>query len=254
MSSQKNAQKNAVNASIEARMTSSRLPGKVLMKAGGKPLLQILLERLKTCKSLNQIIVATTINAQDNPIVELCEKLEVPYLRGSEDNVLERVVRAHQKIDTDIIVEITGDCPLMDPALVDNAVEIFKKSYPEHKYVSNTGVNPTVPNGFDIQIFKLKDLEDVLQVPSFAEREHVSCRFYDPKYSKKYNPLSITGPEGSRRPELFATLDYKEDFELIKKCYEDLSQKKDFGILDVINWIDRNPSFQKKCIDVRKGS
>ena len=106
-------------ASIEARMTSSRLPGKVLMLADGKPLLQHMIERIQKSKLVDEIVVATTVNASDMPIVHLCEQLGIKAFRGSEDDVLQRVLDAQASVNSDVIVELTGDCPLIDPEVID---------------------------------------------------------------------------------------------------------------------------------------
>ena len=109
-------------ASIEARMGSSRLPGKVLKKFGNETTLSLLVKRLKTCKNLDDIVVATTINSIDDLICDWCKKNKISFFRGSEDDVLERVVKAHEKMGTDVIVEITGDCPFTDPKVVDLSI------------------------------------------------------------------------------------------------------------------------------------
>ena len=110
-------------ASIEARMTSSRLPGKVLMDSiDGISMLEFMISRVKKSKLINKIIVATTINLSDQPIVDLCKKLKISYFRGSEEDVLSRVLNAHKKFKSDIIVELTGDCPLIDPIIIDKII------------------------------------------------------------------------------------------------------------------------------------
>ena len=117
--------KEKIVATIEARMTSTRLPGKVLLPLAGKPALERLVERLKRSLYIDEIVVATTTNQTDEPIVELCESLGVKYFRGSELDVLKRVLGAAESVRADIIVEITGDCPLMDWRIVDRGIEEF---------------------------------------------------------------------------------------------------------------------------------
>src|SRR3990167_111470 len=112
-------------ATIEARMTSSRLPGKVLMPIAGTPALEMVIHRLKLSKYVDAICVATTTNATDDAIVALAEKLGVGCFRGSESDVLGRVLGAAQSAKADIIVEVTADCPFVDPALVDRCIEEF---------------------------------------------------------------------------------------------------------------------------------
>ena len=110
-------------ASIEARMSSTRLPGKVLMKTiNGDSMLEFMLKRLKKSKYIHEIIIATTINKADDPIVDLCEGLKIKYYRGSESDVLIRVLNAHVLTESNVIVELTGDCPLIDVNLVDNII------------------------------------------------------------------------------------------------------------------------------------
>ena len=114
-----------INISIEARMTSSRLPGKVLKLINNKPNLEIMVERIKKAKLISNIIVATTTNKEDDVLVNWCEENNIDYFRGSENNVYDRVVKTHEKFNTDIIVELTGDCPLLDPILIDEAITVF---------------------------------------------------------------------------------------------------------------------------------
>ena len=115
-----------INATIEVRMTSSRLPGKVMMSASGLSMLEILIRRISCSKHIDNIIVATTVNQQDDPIIRYCQANEIKYFRGSEENVLERVYNAGKLFGTDTLVQITGDCPLIDFKLVDEVIEIFQ--------------------------------------------------------------------------------------------------------------------------------
>src|SRR5579859_1898597 len=111
-------------ATIEARMRSTRLPGKVLRPAAGKPLLELLIERLRRVSRIDQIVVATTDNPADDMIARLAQRLGVGCFRGSEEDVLDRVLRAAQSVAADLIVEITADCPLIDPEVVGHVVDV----------------------------------------------------------------------------------------------------------------------------------
>lgn len=241
-------------ASIEARMTSSRLPGKVLMEAGGKPLLQILIERLKKSRYIQDIVVATTVNAQDEPIIALAEGLGVKSFRGSELNVLERVCGAAKSINAEVLVEITGDCPLIDVGLVDGVIEAFLQHFPERRYFSNTGADISMPWGFDAQAFWAQDLYDInADAPDEHDREHVSYRFYRPESGDRYKPMFIKYAGELNRPELRVTLDYREDYDLIKAAYEALAPANpDFTAVDVIRWLDANPVIRDAAIRVRE--
>jgi spore coat polysaccharide biosynthesis protein SpsF len=241
-------------AGVEARMTSSRLPGKVLMPAGGKPLLQILIERLRRSRFINDIVVATTVNPQDDAIVALCKALGVQSFRGSELNVLERVCGAARAMQADIYVEITGDCPLIDVELADGVIEEFFARAPECRYCSNTGPAISMPWGFDAQVFRADDLCAILaDNPDEADKEHVSYRFYRPESGDRYKPYFVQYAGELNRPELRVTLDYPEDYELIKATYEALApQNPYFTALDVIRWLDANPAFRDAAIRVRE--
>ncbi len=240
-------------ASIEARMTSSRLPGKVLMEAGGKPLLQILIERLRRSRYITDIVVATTVNAQDEPIVELCERLGIHVFRGSELNVLERVCGAAKSVNAEVLVEITGDCPLVDVSLTDGVIEAFLKNFPERRYFSNSGAEISMPWGFDSQVFLADDLYNILSDnPDNEDKEHVSYRFYRPESGDKYKPQFLKYLGELNRPELRVTLDYREDYNLIKAAYEALfPHNPHFTAVDVIRWLDTNPDVRDAAIRVR---
>ena len=233
-----------INATIEVRMTSSRLPGKVMMTAGELSMLEILVRRLSSSNYIENIIVATTINEQDNPIVEFCEANGILFYRGSEHNVLLRVSEAAEMYNTDVLVQITGDCPLLDYKLVDEVISTFLAKFPETRFVSNTGPDISMPWGFDVQVYKAKELRDILaDSPSEKDMENVSQRFYLSENSKIYNPTIIKYKGIRNRPELRVTLDYLEDYHLIKEIVEDFGVDKlnEYGIEDIIEWLDRNP-------------
>lgn len=233
-------------ASIEARMSSSRLPGKVLMEIDGKPVLQILIERLKKSKLIDEIIIATTENSADNKIEELGKKLGIQTYRGSEEDVLGRVVNAVESADGDIIAEITGDCPLMDHEVADYVIDEYYKNYPKYDYVTNTGYVGNeareIPIGMDVRVFSLKDLKNIGELTDDPEdREHVSLYFFRTGKSK-YNLHSVRTPEKWKRdynPRI--CLDTKEDLEVITKIYNGLTkEKEDFNLEDILNFLDRN--------------
>jgi spore coat polysaccharide biosynthesis protein SpsF len=253
MSSQ-SAKPYRIVATIEARMTSSRLPGKVLMTADGKPMLQILVERLRRSLYIDDIVVATTTNAQDEPIIEFCNAFGVQVFRGSELNVLERVCGAAQAAQAQVLVEITGDCPLIDPVLADGVIKAFLEHFPERRYVSNTGPEISMPWGFDVQAFWAEDLYAInADHPDDDDKEHVSYRFYRPESGDRYKPYFIRYTGELNRPELRVTLDYREDYDLIKAVYEALAPvKPEFGAVDVIGWLDLHTDLRDAAIAVRK--
>lgn len=230
-------------ATIEARMTSSRFPGKVLMDYCGKSNLQHIIERLKRSNYVDEVIVATTVNEQDNPIVELCEKIGCKYYRGSEDDVLLRVLESAKSVNSDIIVEITGDCPVIDWRHVDKLIEMFFLG--EYDYAANI-IKRTFPRGFDTQVFPVKVLEEVNQLTKNpVDHEHVSLYIYT--HSEKYRLLNWEAEEKMNHPEFEITLDTKEDYEFIKEIYEMLYPKDlDFSAEDVVELLIKHPEMIKK--------
>ena len=238
-------------ASIEARMTSSRLPGKVLMEINGKPVLEILIDRLKRSKYINEIVIATTSNDADDRIEELGKELNVAVFRGSEDDVLGRVVGAVETLKGDIIVEITGDCPLMDPEVMDSVIEEYIENYPEYDYVTNIGYVENevreIPIGMDIRVFTFKDLKYISEITDDPEdREHVSLYFFRTG-KNKYKLFNIKTPDKWKRNySVRLALDTKEDFQFIEKIYTELNKiNKEFGLEDILNFLDENKELLK---------
>ena len=234
---------NKIVATIEARMTSSRFPGKVLMDFCGKPSLQHIIERLRRSKYIDDVIVATTVNKEDDPIVNLCKSLGCRYYRGSEDDVLDRVLKTAKSIDGDVIVEITGDCPLIDWRHADFLIKkLFESDY---DYSSNI-IERTFPDGFDVQVFYTSVLEEVSNITQDpSDREHVSLYIYN--HPGKYKLYNWSAPEKLHYPQYAVTLDTIEDYELIKLIYENLYYKNpDFDAHDVVEFLLHN----QKLLDI----
>lgn len=236
--------KGKICATIEARMTSSRLPGKVLMDFCGKPDLLHIIERLKRSKYLDEVLVATTTNKEDDPIVELCERVGCKYYRGSEDDVLLRVLESAESVDADCIVEITGDCPVIDWRHVDHLIEMFYSG--EYDYASNSTESidangRSFPVGFNVKIFTTKILKKVNELTkSPVDHEHVSLYIYT--HPEKYRLLYWNAEGKMNHPELEITLDTKEDYEFIKAIYERLyTVNQDFSAEDVVDLLLENP-------------
>ena len=227
-----------VVATIEARMTSSRLPGKVLMRAVGKPMLQHMIERLKRVPSLDGIVVATTVNTADDAVAQLAERLGVGYHRGSEDDVLQRVLDAAYSYNVDIIVETTGDCPLIDPALVEHCIQGYLGA--DVDYVSNV-IERTYPIGMDAQVFATEILADVAaRTDDPNDHEHVSLYIY--RHPEQYRLFNLSGPAELTRPDLALTLDTAEDYLLLSNILEALyPSNPKFDLADILRFIDANP-------------
>ena len=240
-------------ATVEARMTSSRLPGKVLLPAAGRPLLQILVERLQRTPGLDGVTIATTVNATDDPISALGQKLGVGVFRGSEHDVLGRVCGALRASGADVCVEITGDCPLIDPEIVGEALTEFLRTRADHPYVSNADPHRAVPAGLDVQVFfasALFQLDAATGDPD--DREHVSYGFYRPESGDRWRPRFIQHPSCAGAEELLVTLDYPEDYDLIRRLHEDLvSSDPCYSAGDIVRWIRAHPELEARCREVR---
>lgn len=203
-------------ATIEARMTSSRLPGKHLLEANGKPMIEHLIHRLKKVSSLDEIVMATTVNDTDQPLVSLSEALGISCFRGSEDDVMSRVIGAAESVKGDLIVEISGDCPIIDPALIEQTIQVFLKN--KCDYVNNAEF-PTYPDGMNTQVFSLEALKRSYAMTDDPEdREHVTLHIRN--HPEIFRPVFLVAPPNLHWSDLELTLDEKEDYELLKKIIE----------------------------------
>ena len=229
-----------VVATIEVRMKSSRLPGKVLLPIMGKPMLQLMIERLKYSKKLDEIVVATTTNPADDKIAALAKRLEVGWYRGSEADVLTRVLEAATKYQADLIVELTGDCPLVDPAMIDEMIEDFQRNRVD--YLANNTIKQLIPRGFDIQVFPVKVLEEVARLTNDPfDRENVSLYIYE--HPEKFR-IKEWGPEKNlQRNDLRLTVDTARDFELVKRVFHLLYTKTpNFTLTDTVSIFEQFPA------------
>lgn len=226
-------------ASIEARMGSSRLPGKVLADVEGKPALSRLVERLRQAKELDDIVLATSVASADDALEAWAISEEVKYYRGSEDNVLNRVVEAHRMMKSDVIVEITGDCTLLDPDVIDQAIQTYRINQAD--VVAN--VDPlSYPQGVDVQVFGFDLLAQVeSQFDDPVVQEHVSIRFY--RNPDIYRLIRLVAPLELHRPELRFQLDYPEDLEFIRQVYRELlpAHGNSFRTKDILSLLERKP-------------
>ena len=224
-------------ATIEARMTSSRLPGKVLLPIGGVPALEFMSRRLKRSSYLDAICVATTTNAQDDVLFALAERLGVAYFRGSEEDVLGRVLAAARAAKADVIVELTGDCPFADPELVDRGIEeLFSHDV---DYASNT-LTPTYPNGFDVQMFPLAILAEVAGLTNDpVDRAHASYYIY--MHPEKYRCYNWKSDAASFGPELRVTLDEDADYRALHDIARSMPDPLTATAGDIVGYLRAHP-------------
>lgn len=225
----------------QARYSSTRLPGKVLLKILDKPLLWYLIERLKLVKTPNQLIIATGISHSNKPIIDFAKKKNVNYFAGSEEDVIDRYYQTAKYYNGAIIVRITTDCPLMDPAIIDYGLNIFING--DYDYVSNVQP-PTFPDGFDVEIFSFNALETSWKESKKpSEREHVTPYIWKNE-EKQFKLKNFENEIDLSNFRL--TVDTKEDFILISKIIEEFYDKwNKFTMKDVIMYLKKNPELLK---------
>ena len=226
---------------IQARMTSTRLPGKVLKPVLAKTLLEHQLERLKRVTNADGFVVATTTNETDQPIVDLCNALGVPVSRGPEGDVLARYYEASKAHQADVVVRVTSDCPLIDPAVVAEVIGFYQSHTAAYDYVSNT-LERTYPRGLDVEVFPFSLLEKAHREATQAEeREHVTPFIYRrPQQFRIYQVQQSPSHAHERW-----TVDTPEDFELIRRVLEALyPEKPQFLQADVLALLDAHPDWR----------
>ena len=223
---------------VQARMTSTRLPGKVLREVGGKALLEYQIERLRRAALADQIVVATTTNASDAPIVALCERLAVPVWRGPEHDVLARYHGAALAHAADVVVRVTSDCPVIDPQVLDQTIGYYLDKAGQLDYVSNS-LERSFPRGLDAEVFSFRALAEAFaEAVDEEEREHVTPFLY--RRPQRYRLANV-----ACRQDLSAhrwTVDTAEDFALVSSLigalYPVLPR---FGLWEMVAWLKGHP-------------
>jgi len=230
-------------AIIQARMGSTRLPGKVLMTVDGKPLLAYQIDRVLKSKKLDKLLVATSNLEKDNAIEDFCLQYKVDCYRGSENDVMSRYYNCAKKYKPDTVVRLTADCPLIDPEIIDKVIQKFETDNVD--YCANTVPPETsrFPDGSDIEVFSMKALEQAhSEIKDSHFREHVTFQFWqDTSYTS--SQFIQTKDWSNFR----ITVDYPEDFEVISFLLNKLKSKGIFGSLDeIIEIIDNNDEVKEK--------
>ena len=221
----------AIYAIIQARMGSTRLPGKVLMNLSGKPVLEHVIDRLNQSNYINQIIVATSYGDGNEGIVDLCDLKKVFCFKGSEDDVLDRFYQACKNFNVgldDIVIRITADCPLIDYEIVDKTIKLHLDE--NNDYTSNT-MPCTYPDGLDCEVFNFEVLDNAWKNANLSsEREHVTL--YIRNHPEMFKLGGLTNDIDYS--DLRWTLDEKEDYILINEIYENLYSSNEFFKMDEI--------------------
>jgi len=221
-------------AIVQARMGSTRLPGKVLLPLAGRPVLGHVVERLSYCSTLAGVVVATTTQASDDAVAEFCDDAGVPVFRGSEDDVLDRYHQASAQFEADPVVRITADCPAIDPTVVDQVVNGFL----EGEY-DLFGLMGEFPDGLDCTVFARSALDRAWEEATLAsEREHVGPYIQNHPDLFQTSGIELFEGQGHQR----WTLDEPEDYELLTAIFDALYRPDDpFLSAEVIEFLDGHP-------------
>jgi spore coat polysaccharide biosynthesis protein SpsF (cytidylyltransferase family) len=225
---------------IQARTSSTRLPGKVLKEAVGQPLILLMLERVSRCNLLDDLWLATSDEPSDDGLARVVEKAHYKVHRGSLDNVLSRFWRIGEQTKADAIVRLTGDCPLHDPGVIDSVINCFLENQENKDYVSNV-LPPTYPDGLDTEVFSFASLDSAYrECRSSFDAEHVTP-FIVRKAVRDGRQANFLGPADFSH--LRWTVDQPEDYELTKAIFTDLYPPTgEFNWLDIVAWQMKDPA------------
>ncbi len=198
-----------------------------------------LIDRLKCCQSLDVICVATSVDPSDAPLEDFAKAEGIQCYRGSLEDVLGRVLNAGRAMNADLMVEVTGDCPLVDPGIIDAAVTRYRQGGAD--YLINVLDKLSFPIGFDVQVYRMDLLEEISQLTNDPyDRVNVTPYFY--RNGEKYRTINLLAPPELDRPRYRLCVDYPEDFDLVAAVYENLlPAKPDFDAFDIVQFLDAHP-------------
>ncbi len=237
---QKSTTRHPVVAVIQARMGSTRLPGKVLLDIAGQPMLWRVISRVCRTETIEQVVVATSTAAADDAISAFCAERGIVCFRGSETDVLDRYYQAARLVQAKTIVRITADCPLLDPDVIDLAVSRFLEG--GWDYISNVNP-PTFPDGLDTEVFSFAALERAWhEATSLAHREHVTPYL---RTSGLFHTTNVENEQPIPAHEHRWTVDDPADLEFVRRIYDIFAAKLEFGLADVLSVVDSTPELRQ---------
>lgn len=227
-------------AFIQARMNSTRLPGKVMLPIAGRPILWHLWWRLSHAETLDKVVVATGSLLSNDPIVEFCAQNGIPCFRGSEDDVVDRIYHAAIAYKADIIVGVTGDCPLVDPWVTDRVVREYQEYRPA---LCATSPSYTYPDGFGTEVFSMETLSKThAEAQASIEREHLTI--FIRRNWRQFRTLFVENESCHPFTDLHLSVDDEHDLKLVKRIFECLLPEKPlFHLEDVIEVLRRHPEW-----------
>ena len=222
-----------IAAIIQARQTSTRLPGKTMRLLSNRPLLQYTIDNLRRSKNIDEIIVATTTDNEDDLIASWCQKNSICFFRGDREDVLSRFYGCAVEYEADAIVRVTSDCPLVDPQIVDNVIELFKRTNADY---SANNIEKSFPHGLDVEVFGFEALKDSFEnATKLIEREHVTQFIRNQPEKFKITNFSLSENYNHIR----VTVDEEEDFRLVELIIQKIG--KNPTLSDLLNLYDLEP-------------
>lgn len=224
---------------IQARMGSTRLPAKILRPALGRPLLLHMVDRIRRARMVDEAVVITSTNEENDCLEALCREHGIPCYRGSETDLLDRHYRAAQHFGADFVAKIPSDCPLVDPGIVDEVLSLWLDDPGVFDYVSNYHP-PTFPDGLDVEGAPMPVLARAWrEAAKPLEREHTFPFIWD--NPQVFRVGNVTNPRGNLFMTHRWTLDYEEDYQFIRTVFEELRDNLDFHMADVLTLLARKP-------------
>jgi len=227
---------------IQARMGSLRLPGKVLKEIDGKPLLWYLYERVTLSKHIDKVVIATAKGAANLPIVEFANKYNIDCFPGSEQDLVDRLYKTAKKFSAEIIIRITGDCPLIDYRVVDKGIKFYLDNRDRYDYVANT-IKPTYPDGQDYDVMPVRTIEKMWnEVKDPFWREWFNS--YIVEHPAVFRLANVTNDKDLS--SLRWTVDYDKDFIFVEHIFNEFySKRKDFSMNDILRFLEKNPKLSE---------
>jgi len=219
-------------------MASTRLPGKALADINGIPLLGHLVERVQRCLCLDDVLICTTTNVSDDIITEYATSIDCKYFRGSEHNLLDRLINGIKSVEGAVGVVVFGDGPLIDPMIIDLGVRLFFENN-TFDLVSND-LKTTYPPGMEVEIVRLEALEDAAgrcNDPHILEHGSLFIR----KHGNLYNLHNFEATESVRRPDIELEVDTLEDLEVIRTILKHFNGRTNYSLSEIIQFVDKNP-------------
>ncbi len=230
---------------VQARTGSTRLPRKILKPILGKSLLYRQMERILAAEEQFDCVVATTTDSEDDAVVDICERNDFEFFRGHPTDLLDRHYRAAKEFNADTVAKIPSDCPLIDPRIIDKVIRFYRENQDKYDFVSN--LHPAgYPDGNDVEIMPMEVLKKAwLEAKKEHEREHTTPYIWD--NTDKFRIGNVeweTGLDYSMSHRF--TIDYQEDYEFIKRIYEELYPKNPiFSLEDILNLLKEKPEIYK---------